>query len=102
MTTLNTDFDLMRSVAANADARNDEIRALLQGFIGRMESVPPAVWGGQAAARFKDVVMQWNTESKRLSQALAGIAETIRRNESTLREAADLHAQRITDVTADL
>lgn len=102
MATLNTDFDLMRSVAANADARNDEIRGLLHGFIQRMESVPPSVWGGQAAVRFKEVVVQWNTESTRLSQALAGIAETIRSNEETLREAASLHAQRIADVTTEL
>lgn len=102
MSTLNTDFDLMRSVAAAVDSRNGEIRTLLQGFITRMESVPSAVWGGQAAIRFKDVVARWNEESMRLSQALTGIAETIRRNEGTLREAAQLHAQRITDLTADL
>ncbi|MCI4676942.1 WXG100 family type VII secretion target [Candidatus Mycolicibacterium alkanivorans] len=99
---MNTDFDLMRSVAASADARNDEIRALLGGFIGRMQSVPPSVWGGQAAARFKDVVAQWNAESVRLSQALTGIAETIRNNEHTLREAAHQHAQRIAGVTTEL
>ena len=102
MTTLNTDFDLMRSAAASADARNDEIRGLLHGFIARMESVPPGVWGGQAAMRFRDVVAQWNAESTRLSQALAGIAETIRTNEQALREAAHLHAQRIADLTAEL
>ncbi|HTY28176.1 MAG TPA: WXG100 family type VII secretion target [Mycobacterium sp.] len=102
MSTLNTDFDLMRAVAASADARNDEIRALLNGFIGRMESVPPRVWGGHAAARFKDVVAQWNTESTRLSGALSGIAETIRNNEQTLREAAHQHAQRIAGVTTGL
>ncbi|MFN8032248.1 MAG: WXG100 family type VII secretion target [Mycobacterium sp.] len=102
MNTLNTDFDLMRAAATSADARNGEIRALLNGFIARMESVPPSVWGGQAAVRFKDVVAQWNTESSRLSQALAGIAETIRNNEHTLREAAHLHAERITGVTTDL
>ena len=34
--TLSTDFDLMRSVAGTTDARNEEIRAMLQAFIGRM------------------------------------------------------------------
>ncbi len=33
---LSTDFDLMRSVAAAIDTRNEEIRATLQAFIGRM------------------------------------------------------------------
>jgi WXG100 family type VII secretion target len=102
VTALNTDFDLMRTVAASTDARNDEIRGFLNGFIARMESVPPSVWGGQAAARFKEVVAHWNAESTRLSQALAGIAETIRSNEHSLREAAHAHAQRIADLTAEL
>lgn len=102
MTTLSADFDLMRAAAAAADARNDEIRALLHGFISRMESVPPTVWGGTAAARFKSVVAHWNNESNRLSNALAGIADTIRNNEHELRAAAQLHAQRIADVTAGL
>ena len=102
MTTLSADFDLMRTAAAAADSRNDEIRVLLQGFITRMESVPPTVWGGLAAARFKTVVAHWNNESTRLSHALSGIADTIRNNEYELREAAQLHAQRIADVTASL
>ena len=60
--TLSTDFDLMRSVAAAIDTHNEEIRAALQAFIGRMSSVPPPVWGGIAAARFRDVVHRWNAE----------------------------------------
>lgn len=102
MTTLSTDFDLMRTVAAAADARNEEIRVLLRGFITRMEAVPPTVWGGVAAARFKTVVAHWNAESTKLNHALAGIADTIRNNEHQLREAAQVHAQRIAAVTADL
>jgi WXG100 family type VII secretion target len=93
--TLSTDFDLMRSVAAAIDTRNDEIRATLQAFIGRMSSVPPSVWGGNAAARFKDVVHRWNAESMKLHHALYSIAETIRCNEAALRDAADSHALHI-------
>ena len=92
---LRTDFDLMRSVAAAIDTRNEEIRASLQAFIGRMSGVPQSVWGGAAADRFKDVVHRWNAESMKLHQALHGIAETIRYNEVALREAADSHAAHI-------
>lgn len=95
MTTLSTDFDLMRAVAATTDTRNEEIRAMLQAFIGRMRGVPPSVWAGSAAARFQDVVDRWNTESVRLHRALHGIAATIRDNERVLREAADNHSHRI-------
>jgi WXG100 family type VII secretion target len=93
--TLSTDFDLMRSVASAIDTRNEEIRTMLQAFIGRMSSVPPSVWGGAAAARFKDVVNRWNAESMKLHHALHSIAETIRYNEAALREAADNHAHHI-------
>jgi WXG100 family type VII secretion target len=100
--TLSTDFDLMRSVAASTDSRNEEIRSMLQAFIGRMSSVPPSVWGGAAAARFRDVVDRWNAESLKLHHALHGIAETIRYNESALREVADNHAHHIATAGGNL
>lgn len=93
--TLSTDFDLMRSVAATTDARNEEIRAMLQAFIGRMGGVPPSVWGGTAAARFKDVLDRWNAESLRLYHVLHAIGETIRHNAATLQEAGHDHAAHI-------
>jgi WXG100 family type VII secretion target len=99
---LNTDFDLMTAVAGKIDARNEEIRAMLQSFIGRMSSVPPSVWGGVAATRFKDVVDRWNAESTKLHAALQRIAETIRYNEQTLREASDSHSHRISAATNTL
>jgi WXG100 family type VII secretion target len=95
MTSLNTDFDLMHTVAGHIDTRNDEIRAMLGSFIGRMSSVPPTVWGGAAALRFREVVDRWNTESMALQTALTRIADTIRLNERTLREAGDAHSQQI-------
>jgi len=99
---LTADFDLMRSVAASTLNRTEEIRSLLQGFISRMDSVPQSVWGGMAAARFKEVMQRWNAESTRLCQSLADIAETIQRNERDLRIAADQHARHIGSVTGHL
>lgn len=92
---LSTDFDLMRSVAGTTDARNEEIRAMLQAFIGRMSTVPPSAWGGLAAARFKDVMDRWNAEALRLYHALNTIADTIRHNAATLAEAGQNHANHI-------
>jgi WXG100 family type VII secretion target len=99
---LHTDFDLMRSVASTTDNRNEEIRAMLQAFIGQMSSVPATVWGGLAAARFKDVVDRWNAESMRLYQVLHAIAETIRHNEAVLQEAGQNHAHHIAAAGEDL
>jgi WXG100 family type VII secretion target len=99
---LNTDFELMTAVAGKTDARNEEIRAMLQSFIGRMTSVPPSVWGGVAATCFRDVVDRWNAESVKLHAALQRIAETIRSNEQTLREATETHSHQIGAVGTNL
>jgi WXG100 family type VII secretion target len=95
---LNADFGLMSTVAGKIDSRNEETGAMLRTFIGQMSNVPPSVWGGVAAVRFRDVVDRWNTESLALQQSLQRIAETIRLNERTLREAAEGHSHRIASV----
>lgn len=100
--TLNTDFDMMAAVASKTDARNEEIRSMLQSFIGRMSSVPPSIWGGVAATRFQDVLDRWNTESVKLHLALQRIAETIRLNQQTLHEAAETHSHQIGAVGTNL
>nr|WP_090345825.1 WXG100 family type VII secretion target [Mycolicibacterium malmesburyense]CRL78414.1 ESAT-6 like protein ESXU [Mycolicibacterium malmesburyense] len=92
---LNTDFDMMAAVAHQTDVHNDEIRAMLQSFIGRMGAVPPSVWGGVAATRFRDVVDRWNAEALKLHASLQRIAETIRLNQQTLQEVNESHSQRI-------
>lgn len=102
VTPLGADFEVMTTVAGKIDVFNDDIRATLQTFIGRMNSVPSSVWGGVAALRFHDVVDRWNSESLKLHTALQRIAETIRTNERTLREAADGHAQRLGGVGDNL
>ncbi|BBZ24260.1 WXG100 family type VII secretion target [Mycolicibacter hiberniae] len=94
-TALRADFDVMRAVAAATDARNEEIRGMLQAFVARMRAVPESVWSGLAAARFQDVVDRWNSESLNLHHALARIAETIRGNERALREVAEAHSHHI-------
>jgi WXG100 family type VII secretion target len=99
---LNTDFELMTTVAGRIDTRNEEVRAMLGSFIGQMTSVPPSVWGGSAAARFRDVVDRWNAESVKLHAALQRIAETITYNERTLREATDGHSHRISAAVQSL
>ncbi len=99
---LNTDLELMTAVAGKIDARNDEIRSMLQTFIGQMVNVPTSVWGGVAATRFRGVVDRWNGESAKLHVALQGIAETLRANERSLRDAAESHSHQIGTVGTNI
>ena len=75
---------------------------MLQSFIGRMTTVAPSVWSGLAALRFREVVERWNTESMKLHAALERIAETIRHNERTLREAGESHSHQIGSVATTI
>ena len=43
------DSELTTAVAGKRDVRNEEIRAMLQSFIGRMGSVAPSGWGSLRA-----------------------------------------------------
>lgn len=99
---LSTDFQLMGSVATAIDSQSDELRAMLQAFIGRMAGVPPSVWGGSAAARFQAVLDRWHTESLHLHRSLHEIAVTIRANERALRAASHQHAVRVAAAAKDL
>lgn len=101
-TALSTDFALMREAADATDARCAEIRTLLQGCIGRLSTVPPSVWGGVAATRFRDVVDRWNAETVKLCHSLDTIAATIRHNEQTLNDAGQEHGRQIAAVASDL
>jgi uncharacterized protein YukE len=47
-------------------------------------------------------VDRWNTESVKLHGALQRIAETIRLNQQTLREAAETHSHQIGAVATNL
>ena len=71
-------------------------------YLGSMSSVPPSVWGGVAATRFREVMERWNGESLKLHAALQRIAETIRDNERILRTTTDGHADRIGSVAATI
>ena len=93
---LTTDLEMMAAVATTIDTRNDEMRALLKTFMGRVACVPAEVWGGAAALRFREVIERWDAESLKLYASLQRIAETIRMNERTLREVADAHSHSIT------
>ncbi len=99
---LTTDFALMRDVAAITEGRAGEIRGMLQGFIGRVGSVPASVWSGPAAVRFREVVDRWNAESARLCRALESIAAVVRANERVLHDAALTHEHMIGAVGADV
>jgi hypothetical protein len=74
------DSELTTAVAGKPDVRNEEIRAMLQSFIGRMGSVAPSGWGGVA-------------RSMKLHAALQPIAETIRYSGSC--EAGESHSHQI-------
>jgi WXG100 family type VII secretion target len=73
----NTQTAQMQQAAGKVDDVNNEVRSLLSGLQGQVESVQ-AAWQGRAAATFQQIMVRYNEDATKLSQALEGISEQIR------------------------
>ncbi|MCV7194521.1 WXG100 family type VII secretion target [Mycolicibacterium brumae] len=99
---LRSDLTLMKTVADLADARSADLALLLGQFGAAMQAVPDSVWGGPAAAEFKNVMTRWNLEARALTTALTAIATTLRANTSGLRAAGGAHSDLIARAAVEL
>lgn len=88
MTGFNTHIEVMDTAAVRVDEVNDEIDRLLRGVSGSVSQLAGSVWTGAAQARFTQIMTEWQQQSVKLNNALAGISETLRSNSSSL-DAAD-------------
>src|SRR5437879_2338557 len=94
---LTTDFELMSAVAAKTDSRNEEIRAMLQSFIGRMTSVSTSarlnaaldelraqiaplqqVWTREAAEAYRVEQTRWEQATAALNEILFNLGNAVR------------------------
>ena len=88
MTGFNTHIGTMDTAAKNVDDVNGEIERLLGSVRSSVSQLGGGVWRGQAQARFAQIMIEWDQQSRKLNGALAGISETMRKNSSTF-DAAD-------------
>lgn len=72
----------MQQAAGKVDDVNSEVRARLSTLRSQVEAVQ-AYWLGQAASTFQALMMRYNEDAQRLSQALTDIAEQIRTSGQT-------------------
>jgi WXG100 family type VII secretion target len=72
----------MQQAASKVDDVNNEVRSLLSSLQSQVESVQ-AHWTGQAASTFQALMMRYNEDAQKLSQALTGISEQIRTSGQT-------------------
>jgi WXG100 family type VII secretion target len=73
----NTETAQMQQAAGKVDDVNNQVRSLLSSLQGQVEAVQ-AAWQGQAAATFQQIMVRYNEDATKLSQALEGISEQIR------------------------
>ena len=72
-----TQTDQMVQAATKVDDVNNEVRALLSSLQSQVEAVQSS-WKGQAATTFQSLMMRFNEDTTKLSQALTDISEQIR------------------------
>lgn len=88
MTGFNTDIGTMDTAARRVDDVNLEINRVLGNVRDSVSQLGGSVWRGAAQARFTQIMAEWQQQSTKLNNALAGISETMRTNSSSF-DAAD-------------
>jgi WXG100 family type VII secretion target len=78
----NTETAQMAQAASKVDSVNSEVQSKLASLANAVEAVQ-AHWRGSAASTFQQLMIRWNEDAKKLSQALTAISEQIRTSGST-------------------
>ena len=72
----------MQQAATKVDDVNGAVRSQLSSLQSQVESVQ-AHWTGQAASTFQGLMVRYNEDAQKWSQALTGISEQIRTSGQT-------------------
>jgi WXG100 family type VII secretion target len=72
----------MQQAASKVDDVNTEVRSQLSSLQSQVEAVQ-AHWTGQAASTFQALMLRYNEDAQKLSQALTDISEQIRTSGQT-------------------
>lgn len=80
MAGFNASIETMDTAATRVDEVNNEITTLLGNVRDSVSQLGGPVWRGAAQGRFTTIMAEWQQQSAKLNQALAGISETMRVN----------------------
>src|SRR5260370_28849753 len=71
-----TSVDVMQKAAQQVEQVSQEIGQELRSLESQLEPVA-ASWKGSAASAFQQLMLRWNEDASKLTQALNGIAEIL-------------------------
>jgi WXG100 family type VII secretion target len=83
-----TNAEVMQKAAAQIRQTSDEINGELRSLLSLIEPLA-SQWRGDASTAFHQLIDRWNQDANKLTQALAGIADsmdTSQKNYSTSEE----------------
>ncbi|MEJ2865996.1 WXG100 family type VII secretion target [Actinomycetospora flava] len=72
-----TQTGVMVDVATRLETINGDLQGQLRSLQGRLEPLV-ADWQGQGSTAFQGTMARWQTDAKRINDALLGIAERVR------------------------
>lgn len=71
-----TSTDVMQSAANSVEQTSQEISQALNSLKNQLEPLAGS-WKGQASSAFNNLMMQWNEDATKLTQALSAISEAL-------------------------
>jgi WXG100 family type VII secretion target len=93
-----TDIQTMATAAQKVDAVNQQITGRLTQLRGQIQSLQ-GLWKGGAYSSFQSLMDRWDTDAKKLSQALQGIGEGLKGNQQNYQVAEDNNQSSFTQIS---
>lgn len=96
-----TDLGTMGTSAAHVDQVNAQIQTQLAQLLSRLEPLS-GQWRSDAATSFQTVKVQWNENARKLNDALRGIGEALKANQTNYSASDDTNRQGFTGISSVL
>ena len=84
--------EVLMAKAGDARSTNSEVQTILSQLRGQISAVD-GVWKGEAKVAFDNLMIRWDTDARKLNEALDTIAETLSTSAGNFSQSQADHVQ---------
>jgi WXG100 family type VII secretion target len=96
-----TNAEVMQKAAAQIRQTSDEINGELRSLLSLIEPLA-SQWRGDASTAFHQLIDRWNQDANKLTQALAGIADSMDTSQKNYSSSEEQNRSQIASIMGGL
>jgi WXG100 family type VII secretion target len=96
-----TNAEVMQKAAAQIRQTSDEINGELRSLLSLIEPLA-SQWRGDASTAFHQLIDRWNQDANKLTQALAGIADSMDTSQKNYSSSEEQNRSQIASILGGL